>query len=159
MPYSDLLDHACAYGLCGASEISMAQWASAYVESALGISKSIGDVAVPCLFAIMMGISRSFYGKYGEKMDLMKFMIASGALCLVYYLLYFRHFLLPALNLLGCVICSFLSGSWRGHDQHCAAARSRLAERRCLRSLPWQETLAVHGRVLSALSHNAQMMI
>ena len=46
----------------GASEISMAQWASAYVESALGISKNIGDIIGPCLFAIMMGISRFFYG-------------------------------------------------------------------------------------------------
>ncbi|MFQ9548579.1 MAG: MFS transporter, partial [Lachnospiraceae bacterium] len=67
----------------GASEISMAQWASAYVESALGISKNIGDIIGPCLFAIMMGISRFFYGKYGEKLDLMKFMIASGILCLI----------------------------------------------------------------------------
>ena len=71
----------------GASEISMAQWASAYVESALGISKSIGDIIGPCLFAVMMGMSRSFYGKYGENIDLMKFMIGSGALCLVCYLL------------------------------------------------------------------------
>ena len=98
----------------GASEISMAQWASAYVESALGISKSIGDVAGPCLFAIMMGISRSFYGKYGEKMDLMKFMIASGALCLVCYLLSALA-PLPALNLLGCVVCGFSVGiMWPG---------------------------------------------
>ena len=56
----------------GASEISMAQWASAYVESALGISKNIGDIIGPCLFAIMMGISRFFYGKYGEKLDLIE---------------------------------------------------------------------------------------
>lgn len=98
----------------GASEISMAQWASAYVESALGISKSIGDVAGPCLFAIMMGISRSFYGKYGEKIDLMKFMIASGALCLVCYLLSALA-PLPALNLLGCVVCGFSVGiMWPG---------------------------------------------
>ena len=52
----------------GASEISMAQWASAYAESALGLSKSIGDIAGPCLFAVMMGISRTFYGKSGKKL-------------------------------------------------------------------------------------------
>ena len=51
----------------GASEISMAQWASAYVESALGLPKSVGDIMGPCLFAVAMGISRLFYGKYGEK--------------------------------------------------------------------------------------------
>lgn len=71
----------------GASEISMAQWASAYVESALGLPKSVGDIMGPCLFAVAMGISRLFYGKYGEKVDLIKFMTGSGVLCLVCYLL------------------------------------------------------------------------
>ena len=51
----------------GASELSMAQWASAFAESALGLSKSMGDIAGPCMFAVTMGISRSLYGKYGEK--------------------------------------------------------------------------------------------
>lgn len=98
----------------GASEISMAQWASAYVESALGISKSIGDIIGPCLFAVMMGTSRSFYGKYGEKIDLMKFMIGSGALCLVCYLLSALA-PLPFLNLVGCSLCGFSVGiMWPG---------------------------------------------
>lgn len=98
----------------GASEISMAQWASAYVESALGISKSIGDIIGPCLFAVMMGTSRSFYGKYGEKINLMKFMIGSGALCLVCYLLSALA-PLPFLNLVGCAVCGFSVGiMWPG---------------------------------------------
>ena len=98
----------------GASEISMAQWASAYVESALGISKSIGDIIGPCLFAVMMGTSRSFYGKYGEKIDLMKFMIGSGARCLVCYLLSALA-PLPFLNLVGCAVCGFSVGiMWPG---------------------------------------------
>ena len=98
----------------GASEISMAQWVSAYVESALGISKSIGDIIGPCLFAVMMGTSRSFYGKYGEKIDLMKFMIGSGALCLVCYLLSALA-PLPFLNLIGCAVCGFSVGiMWPG---------------------------------------------
>ena len=98
----------------GASEISMAQWVSAYVESALGISKSIGDIIGPCLFAVMMGTSRSFYGKYGENIDLMKFMIGSGALCLVCYLLSALA-PLPFLNLVGCAVCGFSVGiMWPG---------------------------------------------
>ena len=98
----------------GAREISMAQWASAYVESALGISKSIGDIIGPCLFAVMMGMSRSFYGKYGENIDLMKFMIGSGALCLVCYLLSALA-PLPFLNLVGCAVCGFSVGiMWPG---------------------------------------------
>lgn len=98
----------------GASEISMSQWASAYAESALGLSKSVGDIAGPCLFAVMMGISRSFYGKYGEKMDLMKFMIGSGILCLVCYLLAALASM-PILNLAGCIFCGFSVGiMWPG---------------------------------------------
>lgn len=98
----------------GASEISMAQWASAYAESALGLSKSLGDIAGPCLFAVMMGISRSFYGKYGEKIDLTKFMIGSGALCLICYLLSALA-PYPLLNLIGCIACGFSVGiMWPG---------------------------------------------
>ena len=98
----------------GASELSMSQWASAYVESALGLSKSIGDIAGPCLFAVAMGISRVFYGKYGKKIDLMKFMIGSGALCLCCYLLAALGGN-PLLGLAGCVVCGFSVGiMWPG---------------------------------------------
>ena len=98
----------------GASELSMAQWASAYVESALGLSKSIGDILGPCLFAVTMGISRVFYGKYGEKMDLMKFMMGSGSLCVVCYLLAALGGS-PLLGLAGCITCGFSVGiMWPG---------------------------------------------
>lgn len=98
----------------GASELSMAQWASAYVESALGLSKSIGDLVGPCLFAVAMGISRLFYGKYGHKVDLMKFMIGSGALCLVCYLAAALS-QNPIMGLAGCIVCGFSVGiMWPG---------------------------------------------
>ena len=71
----------------GASEISMAQWASAFTESALGIEKRMGDLAGPCMFAVMQGISRVIYGKYGNRIDLNKYMMGSGALCLFCYIL------------------------------------------------------------------------
>lgn len=92
----------------------MAQWASAYVESALGLPKSVGDIVGPCLFAVAMGISRLFYGKYGEKIDLMKFMLGSGILCLICYLLAALggH---PLLGLAGCIVCGFSVGiMWPG---------------------------------------------
>ena len=54
----------------GASEASMALWASAFTESALGVSKTVGDLAGPCLFAMLMGIYRVLYGKFSEKLDL-----------------------------------------------------------------------------------------
>ena len=93
----------------GASELSMAQWASAFVESGLGFSKTFCDLAGPCLFAVTMGISRVFYGQFGEKVDLMKFMVASGILCLLcYFLASFSSS--SALALSGCVLCGFSVG-------------------------------------------------
>lgn len=101
--------------LCaGASELSMAQWASAYVESALGLPKSLGDIIGPCLFAASMGVSRVFYGKYGEKVDLMKFMAGSGVLCLFCYL-FAALGTNPVLGLAGCIACGFSVGiMWPG---------------------------------------------
>ena len=98
----------------GASELSMAQWASAYAEAALGLSKTLGDLMGPCLFAITMGISRVLYGKYGKKVDLTSFMLGSGALCLVCYLLASMT-ANPIWGLVGCIACGFSVGiMWPG---------------------------------------------
>lgn len=98
----------------GASELAMAQWASAFAESALGLSKTLGDLIGPCLFAVMMGVSRVIYGKYGERVDLTVYMLGSGALCLVCYLLAGLA-ALPLLGLLGCIACGFAVGiMWPG---------------------------------------------
>jgi len=98
----------------GASELSMAQWASAYAESALGLSKTMGDLAGPCLFAITMGVCRVLYGKWGEKVELTGFMLASGGMCLVCYLLASMT-ASPLLGLIGCITCGFSVGiMWPG---------------------------------------------
>lgn len=98
----------------GSSEIAMFQWASAFAESALNVSKTVGDLAGPCGFAICMGISRTLYGKFGEKVDLSVFMIASGILCLCSYLLAGLAYI-PIIGLLGCAICGFSVGiMWPG---------------------------------------------
>ena len=98
----------------GASELSMSQWASAFAESGLGLSKTLGDLLGPCLFAIAMGISRVIYGKYGDRLDLTKAMLGSGALCLCCYLLASLS-ASPALGLVGCVTCGFSVGiMWPG---------------------------------------------
>ena len=98
----------------GASELAMAQWASAYAEAALGLSKTIGDLAGPCMFAVTMGISRVIFGKYGAKMDLMKFMTGSGILCVICYLLASVSSN-PITGLIGCIICGFSVGiMWPG---------------------------------------------
>lgn len=98
----------------GASELAMAQWASAYTEAALGLSKALGDLAGPCMFAVTMGISRIIFGKYGDKMDLMKFMTASGILCVICYLLVALS-ASPVIGLIGCILCGFSVGiMWPG---------------------------------------------
>lgn len=98
----------------GSSEIAMSQWVSAFAESALHVSKTVGDLAGPCGFAILMGISRVLYGKFGEKVDLTVFMAASGILCLGCYLLAGLAGI-PVLGLVGCALCGFSVGiMWPG---------------------------------------------
>jgi len=98
----------------GASEATMAQWASAFTESALGVSKTIGDLAGPCLFAVFMGISRVFYGKYSEKLDLVKVMLYCGLLCVVCYLLASLS-PISIISLVGCALCGLSVGiMWPG---------------------------------------------
>ncbi|WP_217958706.1 MFS transporter [Acutalibacter muris] len=104
----------------GASELSMAQWASAYAESALGLSKAVGDLMGPCLFAVTMGISRAIYGKWGHKLDLTKFMLGSGALCFVCYLAASLSSQ-PIIGLIGCIFCGFSVGiMWPGTISICS---------------------------------------
>ena len=104
----------------GASELSMAQWASAFAESALGLSKNIGDLAGPCLFAVAMGTVRAVFGKFGHKLNLMRFMIFSGALCVVSYLLASLS-TMPMLGLLGCIFCGFsVAIMWPGTISICS---------------------------------------
>lgn len=98
----------------GASELSMAQWASAYAEAALGLSKTVGDLAGPCLFAVFMGICRAIFGKYGDNMDLSRFMTGSGILCVACYLLASLS-ANPIAGLVGCIVCGFSVGiMWPG---------------------------------------------
>ena len=101
--------------LCaGASEQGMSQWASAFAESSLHISKTVGDLLGPCGFAIMMGISRVFFGKYGEKIELEKFMNFSSVLCIMSYLLAALS-KQPWLSLFGCMLCGLSVGiMWPG---------------------------------------------
>ena len=104
----------CLMVCAGASELAMAQWASAYAEAALGLSKTFGDLLGPCLFAVTMGISRVIYGKYGDKIKLTVFMVGSGALCVACYLMASLS-ANPVIGLIGCTLCGFSVGiMWPG---------------------------------------------
>lgn len=98
----------------GACEQAVSQWASTFAEKGLNISKTMGDLAGPMLFAILMGSARAFYGKYGEKINLHTFMIGSGILCLFSYLLISLSSS-PILGLIGCGLCGLSVGIlWPG---------------------------------------------
>ena len=98
----------------GASEASMAQWASAFTESAMGVSKTVGDLAGPCLFAVFMGISRILYGKLSEKMHLTKTTLACGGSCVLCYLMASLS-AIPIIGLAGCALCGVSVGiMWPG---------------------------------------------
>lgn len=98
----------------GASEAAMAQWASAFTESALGVSKTIGDLAGPCLFAMFMGIARMLYGKFSEKLNLSKVMLFCAITCAGCYLLSALS-TSPILGLAGCAFCGSAVGiMWPG---------------------------------------------
>lgn len=109
--------------LCaGASEHAVAQWASAFAESALNLSKTAGDLLGVCAFAVMMGLSRAFYGKYSEQIPLKKMMIFSAVLCIICYCLA-SFTASPVLGLVGCGICGFSVGIfWPGTFSMAASA-------------------------------------
>ena len=101
--------------LCsGASEQAVSQWASVLAEKGLGVSKALGDLTGPMFFAICMGLARLIYGKYGDRIPLKKFMLASCALCVFSYLL-IGLVPSPVLGLIGCGLCGLSVGIfWPG---------------------------------------------
>ena len=106
----------------GASEQAVSQWASTFAEKGLGVSKAIGDLTGPMAFAILMGVARAFYGVYGHKIDLDKFMIGSAALCVVSYLMISLS-PYPVISLVGCAICGLSVGiMWPGSFSKAAAS-------------------------------------
>lgn len=105
-----MLMMACA----GASEQAVSQWASTFGERGLGVSKTLGDLAGPMAFAVLMGSARAFYGKLGDRIDLDRFMIGSGLLCILSYLCISLSSS-PVFSLVGCAVCGLSVGiMWPG---------------------------------------------
>lgn len=107
MPFKDLMKNknfvlalilmACA----GASELTMSQWSSIFAQQGLQVSKVVGDILGPCLFAGFMGIVRMLYGLKGDKINLKYALMASSALCVICYSIavFSRN---PIFSLFGC---------------------------------------------------------
>lgn len=106
----------------GASEQAVSQWASTFAERGLGVSKTLGDLAGPMAFAVLMGSARAFYGKFGDRIELDKFMIGSGLLCVLSYLCISLS-PSPVLSLIGCGICGLSVGiMWPGSFSKASAS-------------------------------------
>ncbi len=98
----------------GAGEQAMSQWASAFAEAGLGVSKTVGDLTGPCMFAICMGTSRFLSSRISRRIRIESFMVVSCGLCVVSYLLAGLS-PWPILSLVGCGICGFSVGVfWPG---------------------------------------------
>ncbi len=109
----------------GASEQAVSQWASTFAEKGLGISKTAGDLAGPLAFAILMGASRAFYGKYGDRIHLERFMVYSSCLCILSYL-GITFLPSPQLSLAACAVCGLSVGiMWPGTFSKASAALPR----------------------------------
>lgn len=98
----------------GASELTMSQWSSLFAQKGLQVSKLMGDLLGPCLFAVLMGIGRTLYGVWGHKVHLKKALTASGLLCIACYAV--TVFIqIPIISLLGCAVCGLsVSLMWPG---------------------------------------------
>ena len=109
----------------GASEQAVSQWASTFAEKGLGVTKTIGDLAGPMAFAVLMGSSRAFYGRFGDRINLDRFMIGSCLLCIAAYLCIALS-PLPAVSLAGCALCGLSVGiMWPGSFSKASAALPR----------------------------------
>lgn len=106
----------------GASEQAVSQWASTFAEKGLGISKTAGDLAGPLAFAVLMGTSRLFYGKYGDRIHLERCMVYSSCLCILSYL-GIALLPIPQLSLIACAVCGLSVGiMWPGTFSKASAA-------------------------------------
>ena len=109
----------------GASEQGVSQWASTFAEKGLGVSKTVGDLAGPMAFAVLMGTSRAIYGKYGGRLNLDHFMAGSALLCVASYLC-IALAPSPVVGLLGCAVCGLSVGiMWPGTFSKASAGLPR----------------------------------
>ncbi len=98
----------------GASNNGVSQWLSTFLESSQGIPKNIGDIAGPCGYAALMGLSRVLYARYSVKIELKKAMVASSLGCVISYLMISLSGSV-LINILGCLLCGFSVGLlWPG---------------------------------------------
>ena len=104
----------------GACELILSQWASAFAQEALGLSKTLGDITVPCVFAAVMGVSRIVSSGLGDKINLKKYMLFCAAALIIGYSFaaFSKEYIF---GIIGCAVCGFAVGVlWPGTYSVCA---------------------------------------
>ncbi len=98
----------------GSTELTVAQWASALAEKNLNVSKTVGDLLGPCMFALFMGIVRALYAKISSKIVIENALLLSGVIGVIGYLM-IALFKNPVISLAGCAFTGIASALlWPG---------------------------------------------
>lgn len=98
----------------GASEQAMSQWSSLFAEAGLSVSKTMGDLLGPCMFAALMGTARLVYGVLGSRLNIRMSLMYTSLLCIASYLITVLA-PWPIVSLIGCGLCGFSVGlMWPG---------------------------------------------
>ena len=103
----------------GSSEITFAQWTSAYLEEVIGLPKVVGDIAGVSMFALMMGVCRIGYGLLKRRNvkwlpgQSVLMQIGSGLALISYVIMAATNN--PVLALMACALCGLGVGLlWPG---------------------------------------------
>lgn len=98
--------------LGGASECTMAQWSSGYLEQSLGIDKVWGDIFGVAFFGLTLALGRSLYAKFGKNIEKVLFFGAIGA-TLCYFVAAISN--VAVIGLVACALTGFcVSMLWPG---------------------------------------------
>lgn len=96
----------------GAGELAMSQWVSTFAERGLNVSKSVGDLAGPMAFAVLMGTGRVVFSKVSNKVSTKSYLIFSSILCIFSYIIASLSSN-SVISLIGCALCGFaVSAMW-----------------------------------------------
>lgn len=102
---------ACIF-LGSAAENVMSNWISTYIENALGIPKAVGDILGIAMFAVLLGLVRTAYAKYGKNISKVILVGMAGA-SVCYIAVSFSQS--SVLSLVACVLVGlFTSMLWPG---------------------------------------------
>ena len=110
-PKGVLLCVACIF-FGGAAECTMSQWASGFVENALGVSKVAGDVFGVAVFALLLAAGRTLYARFGR--NIINILLAGMIGAAVCYIAA-GFAMSPAVGIVACALTGiFVSMLWPG---------------------------------------------